>query len=68
MILYSIFFEKKLISKKMLKSYGQQNSLLGVHGEHDLLDPIEFSCGSFGHGLSHSCGLTLGYKKKKCKC
>ena len=63
-ILYSIFFEKKLISKKMLKSYGQENSLLGVHGEHDLLDLIEFSCGSLGHGLSHSCGLALGYKKK----
>ena len=66
-ILYSVFFKKKLINKKILKSYGQENSLLGVHGEHDLLNPIEFSCGSLGHGLSYACGLALGYKKKKQK-
>ena len=64
-ILYASFYKKKIITKKILKSYGRENSLLGVHGEHDLLDPIEFSCGSLGHGLSHSCGLALGYKKKK---
>ena len=64
-ILYATFYKKKIITKKILKSYGRENSLLGVHGEHDLLDPIEFSCGSLGHGLSHSCGLALGYKKKK---
>ncbi len=66
-ILYSVFFKKKLINKKILKSYGQENSLLGVHGEHDLLKHVEFSCGSLGHGLSYSCGLALGYKRKRKK-
>ena len=64
-IMYSTFSKKKIINKKILRSYGQENSLLGVHAEHDLLDSVEFSCGSLGHGLSHSCGLALGYKKKK---
>lgn len=66
-ILYSVFFKKKLINFKTLQSYGRENSLLGVHGEHDLLKPVEFSCGSLGHGLSYSCGLALGYKKKRKK-
>ena len=64
-ILYATFFKKKIISRQILKSYGKENSALGVHGEHDLLKAVEFSCGSLGHGLSHACGLALGFKKKK---
>jgi len=64
-ILYSVLFKKKIINGKLLKTYGGENSLLGVHGENELLKSIEFSCGSLGHGLSYSCGLALGYKKKR---
>lgn len=63
-ILYAVLFKKKKISLKTLKSYGEENSSLGVHGETELLKDIEFSCGSLGHGLSYSCGLALGFKKK----
>ena len=56
-----------MINKKLLKSYWRENSLLGVHGEHELLKQVEFSCGSLGHGLSYSCGLALGYKRRNKK-
>ena len=63
-MLYSVL-AKNLISKKLLETYGTENSKLGVHGEHDLLKAIEFSSGSLGHGLSYANGLALAVKKKK---
>ena len=66
-IYYSILAKKNKIQKKLLKTYGRENSKLGVHGEHDLLDAVEFSCGSLGHGLSYACGLALANKIKKKK-
>lgn len=66
-ILYAVLFKKKIINEKLLKTYGSEDSLLGVHGENELLNSIEFSCGSLGHGLSYSCGLALGYKKRGLK-
>lgn len=66
-IYYSLLAKKKIIPLKYLKTYGAENSKLGVHGEHDLINNIEFSCGSLGHGLSYACGLSLGTKKRKRK-
>lgn len=66
-IYYSILAKKKQIPTKLLKTYGKENSKLGVHGEHDLVNAIEFSCGSLGHGLSYACGLALAIKIKKKK-
>ena len=65
--LYSVLAEKKYIDKELLKTYGQEGSILGVHPEHDLIPEIEFSCGSLGHGLSYSIGVALGLKKKNLK-
>ncbi len=64
-ILYAILAEKKKISKKLLSTYGKENSILGVHGEHDLLKNIDFSCGSLGHGLSYAAGVCYANKKNK---
>ena len=66
-MLYSVLAKKNLISKKLLETYGTENSKLGVPGEHDLLKAIEFSSGSLGHGLSYANGLALAVKKKNIK-
>ena len=61
--LYSVLASKKIIDKKLLKTYGKDGSILGIHPERELLPQIEFSCGSLGHGLSFSIGLAMGLKK-----
>mgnify|MGYP001345546883 CR=1 FL=1 len=63
--LYSVLAEKKYIKEELLSTYGQEDSILGVHPEHGFTSEIEFSCGSLGHGLSYSVGLALAAKKKK---
>ena len=61
--LYSVLASKNLIDKKLLKTYGKDGSVLGIHPERELLPQIEFSSGSLGHGLPFSIGLALGLKK-----
>ena len=61
--LYSVLASKNIIDKKLLETYCQEGSALGVHPENDLLPQIEFSSGSLGHGLSFSIGLALGFRK-----
>jgi len=63
--LYSILSQCGIIDRDVLKTYGDDNSILGVHGESHFVSGVEFSCGSLGHGLSFACGLALGKKKKK---
>lgn len=62
-IYYALLANKKIISKKLLTTYGKENSKLGVHGEHHLLKQIDFSCGSLGHGLSYAAGVALSFLK-----
>ena len=62
--LYSVLSKKKIIDSNLLETYGKDGSCLGVHAESHLVNGIEFSCGSLGHGLSYSAGLALGKKLK----
>ncbi len=64
-IYYAILAKKKIIPYKLLNTYGDENSKLGVHGEHHLLNQIEFSSGSLGHGLSYASGVALAILKQK---
>jgi transketolase len=64
-IYYAILAAKKYIPNKLLHTYGSENSKLGVHGENHLLNKIDFSCGSLGHGLSYAAGVALAFLKEK---
>lgn len=64
LVLYSILHERKILSKKILKSYCKSNSILGGHPEH-FVPGVEASTGSLGHGLSLSVGLAISAKLKK---
>ncbi len=58
---YVILNEKKILSDKMLYSYCQKNSKLGVHPDRG--NPgIIASTGSLGHGLGLASGLAIGNK------
>ena len=62
--LYCTLFEKKLLPKLELDSYGKNNSNLMSHVSHKVKN-IEFSTGSLGHGLPYAVGKALGEKIDK---
>lgn len=53
--LYAALYLKGWLTEEELNSYCNDNSLLGVHPEHDQRG-IDFSTGSLGHGLSMGLG------------
>ena len=62
--LIKMLYEKKIISKKLISSYGRNNSILMQHASH-YVKGVNFSTGSLGHGLSVAVGLALSNKIKK---
>ena len=66
--LYSIFFFKKWISKKIFFDFGNKNSILGGHPDSNKLSNlVPFSTGSLGHGLPAAIGLAYSLQIKKRK-
>ena len=61
MALYSTLCEKKILSRKILDTYGKNNSNLMSHVSHKVKG-VEFSTGSLGHGLPYAVGKALGEK------
>ena len=61
--MYCILYELKILSKKILYSYGEDNSLLMQHSSHKV-PGVMFSTGSLGHGLPVATGLALSFKRK----
>ena len=59
-----LYGEKKIISKKLISSYGKNNSILMQHASH-YVKGVNFSTGSLGHGLPVAAGLALSNKIKK---
>lgn len=64
--LYCTLFEKKILSKASLDSYGKNNTTLMAHASHKVKS-VEFSTGSLGHGLPYATGKALGEKINKSK-
>lgn len=62
--LYSILFEKRFISKKVLRSFGSNKTILMNHVSSKV-NGVEFSTGSLGHGLPVSVGKALKFKINK---
>lgn len=56
--LYASLFLKGWLTRNQLNSYCDENSLLGVHPEHEL-SGVEWSTGSLGQGLPVASGLAL---------
>ena len=59
---YVILNSKKIINDKLLNSYCQRNSKLGVHPDYGT-PGIEAATGSLGHGLGIASGLAISKKK-----
>ena len=64
--LYCILYNLKIISKKLLYSYGRNNSLLMQHVSHKV-PQIKVSTGSLGHGLPIGAGIALSSQLKNTK-
>lgn len=56
--LYAVLFAKSRLTSRQLESFCAEGTPLGVHPEH-VLDGIDFSTGSLGHGLSIGAGAAL---------
>ena len=64
--LYSVLFDKGIISKNTLRSFTGSESILGGHPEH-FVPTINFSTGSLGHGFAFAAGMSIADKIKKDK-
>ena len=62
--LYCTLFEKKIISSKILNSFGSNKTILMNHVSHKV-NGVEFSTGSLGHGLPIAVGKALKFKINK---
>ena len=56
--LYAALYETGRIDRPTLESYCTDGTPLGAHPEH-VLEEIDFSTGSLGHGLSYGAGSAL---------
>lgn len=63
---YAAFFLRGWIALDTLNTYCGEGSLLGVHPEH-ILEGVDFSTGSLGHGLSIAAGAALAARLKRSK-
>ena len=59
--LYCILAEKKIISQKILNTYGEDNTILMSHISHKV-NGVIFSTGSLGHGLPFAIGKAFKFK------
>lgn len=63
--LYAVLAEMKIIDKNILLSHYQNGSKLSGHVSHKLLEGVEISTGSLGHGFPISIGMAYGLKIDK---
>ena len=59
---YAVLAAKGFIDPDVLGTFGQFSSVLGHHPDHLLIDGIEVSSGSLGHGLPMAVGLALALR------
>ena len=66
MCLYNIFVDLGMYSKEELhKGYNQMGSPFGMHPNRKMVDGIEASLGSLGHGLSIAVGMAIAGRMDK---
>lgn len=62
MAYYAVLAATGRLDPELLASYGRWDSPLGHHPDRLLLEPVEISSGSLGHGLTIAVGLALGLR------
>lgn len=61
---YVVLAWKKIISKDLLNTFGEQGSVLTEHPNPHGIQEIQVGTGSLGHGLPIGAGIALGAKMK----
>ena len=60
--LYSILVRKGLVPVSEIKKYCRTDGILGGHPDRNLIDGVEASTGSLGHGIVMAVGIAKGNK------
>jgi transketolase len=59
---YAVLAARGFIDPDQLEGWGRADSLLGRHPDRNLLNGVEISSGSLGHGLPLAVGVALGLR------
>jgi transketolase len=62
MAYYAILAAHGFLSDEQLKSFGEFDSILGLHPDRTLIPGVEIGSGSLGHGLGLAAGTALGLR------
>src|SRR5579875_840144 len=57
---YAVLAASGLLDPEVLSSFGRFDSPLGHHPDRQLIEAVEISSGSLGHGLAIALGLAIG--------
>jgi transketolase len=60
--LFATLAYRGFFPRKLLETYGKNDSTMGMHPEFELVPGIEVSTGALGHGLSIGAGMALADK------
>ncbi|MDO8424400.1 MAG: transketolase [bacterium] len=63
--LYAILYQRGFLDKEFLNSFAVDGGSLEAHPDRNILQGIEASTGSLGHGLSLGAGMALTGKRDK---
>lgn len=61
---YAILAAKGFFPIEALKTFGEWDSILGSHPDHNKIPGVEVSTGSLGHGLPMAIGISLALRIK----
>lgn len=64
MAYYAVLAAKGFIGQDVLRTFGQDRSILGHHPDRRLVPGVEIGSGSLGHGLGIAVGMALGLRAR----
>src|SRR5579859_7205984 len=65
MAYYAVLAAKGFVDPAALRTFGQRDSVLGLHPDRRLVPGVEIGSGSLGHGLPIAVGMALALRARR---